>query len=438
MLAPSAIILRRPSGEADLILSRTQRSSVSGGGGYKDHPLDGDSGDGVCDIIRSPIASPSDSVHSAPLYGLSWSADGRGGGGTDGPSGHGGGGASTDGSLDMSRASSPCSGCGGGGDATSSTGGSPAGSPETRRRYWLRRLLKMKDDMDRVGTGLQRRACTGLRNSFDSIRHRLSPSARRKDILYGDGITLEIIKDGVSGNGGGRRCRMSRRHRTRSFTELDDDDDDVDGYDVQDHNFSTALLLTHLQDGLFSAEISLAKMPSGRVTIRIRDYKLEITASKGAVVNGSGGGGGNGNSRGQVHETVDLRPSQETHHQSHHQSPPPSKPSKKPFYCGSISIPIFVNPSSLEFHLDDNILHVEGVMKGCAAADRKKFSSSESNICRLPPVGCLDLLSPPGGVHGDDVRIGNKNISLSANDVTRDCLQITSAMQSSSISLKTQ
>lgn len=311
-LAPSAITLRRPSGQADQILTR-----VDG----KDHP--------------SPAISPSDSVHSAPLYGY----------GARTPCGQPDSGSEST-SRSLSRASSPS------GSFKEASASSPA-TPDRRRRQLCRRLQRVKDDLERLGHGL-RKAGGSFRGSLENILYRLSPtSTRRKVIQQANGLTVEIIRDSDAYSG---------RRRTSSV-----EDDFVCALDVPDHNFSTSLLLKDLYDGQFRAEIPMDKFPAGQVTIRIRNYKLEILVVR----------------RIKGQEAVDK---------SHRVT--------RPYYCGSINIPIYVNPSTLEFELDESgkTLRIRGRMKGCGTeggsddkTGRKKKISASAQDLRLPSPLPRDL-----------------------------------------------
>ena len=163
-LCPSTTLLRRPSSAADFILSRGAADSRG-------------------QLLPSPSRSlsPSDSSHSAPLGGgrcgggwpspgprvLRDDADGSlaslGGPGPAGGGDHSGGSFSTE--------STPCS----------SRAVSPVPSPEVRRRYWVQKLVRMKDDIDRIGAGF-RQAGASIRDSIENLVVKMSPVAGRRRV----------------------------------------------------------------------------------------------------------------------------------------------------------------------------------------------------------------------------------------------------------------
>ena len=115
-------------------------------------------------------------------------------------------------------------------------------------------------------------------------------------------------------------------------------------------------MLTVLRDGAFSGEIVLdSSSPAKSVIIRIRDYRLEFYVPGEYVTS--------------------ERPT-------------------RPHFVGAVSMPIYVDPSSVAFSLsssgtDDGVhrLLVDGRMKGCGAEVRcarsRRLSMSASDLSLL-------------------------------------------------------
>ncbi|KAI0214200.1 hypothetical protein LSAT2_000701 [Lamellibrachia satsuma] len=129
--------------------------------------------------------------------------------------------------------------------------------------------------------------------------------------------------------------RLSRRLKVEFVNaSLSDDSSDEDDFNLDhpDHNYSPNLVLGVLKDGQFSAKIPLDDLPHGDITLRVRNYLLEIVMT-----------------RGDGHATCDRR-----------------HLVTKPCKYGEIDLPIYVNPTSLRFHVDEasNVLHMHGQTKG--------------------------------------------------------------------------
>jgi len=313
MLAPSGETVRRPSSQADLILSRTDVLLV------RDARYSKYSGDAYL--------SPTSGTHSAPLSAS--------------PS------ACWTGAAVLATSSSEC--------LWSST---PSTSPEARKRYWCRRLLKLKEEMDRVGDSLRR----SLRGSIDTMATRLSRRQGRNgdgggERLHGGGITVEIVREV-------RRQRTKSADRSRSGVRLEESSSGGDDCRrICDYKLPSTLMLTGLRDGAISGEIPLdPASPAKSVTIRIRDYRLEFYVP-----------GDNATSERQT--------------QSH--------------FVGAVSLPIYVDPSSLTFSLNSpdvdggvNRLLVDGRMKGCGAGvsdtgpRRLSMSASDLRMTMSSPSEC--------------------------------------------------
>ncbi|ELU01996.1 hypothetical protein CAPTEDRAFT_192868 [Capitella teleta] len=86
--------------------------------------------------------------------------------------------------------------------------------------------------------------------------------------------------------------------------------------DYPENNYTPLMTMTGLQDGVFTAEISMKHLPPGEddLKIRVHNFKLEIFLVKGL-------------------ESAGKAPSSNE-------------------YCGSLILPIFVNPSSLDVSID--------------------------------------------------------------------------------------
>ena len=317
MLAPSAITLRRPSGEADLILARME-------GGISCY-----------NSMTSPAFSSCDSVHSAPPDAFRGPAMKSG---------------SINCSQECSRASSPSSvfGC---------ETGSPLTSPEVRRRRWHRKLLAMKQEVDKIG----KNASASIRGSFDSLLSKLS-SKPKKIIHQVPGLTIEIVREPTVRLGARKKHRNRDRDNNHDGRRRDrysiEDDSDL-SFDVPDRNFSNSLQLTSLHDGQFNAEIAMEKIPSGHVSIRVCEYNLELTVIR----------------RDFGDKTLD-----DDHRIS------------RPYYLGNINIPIYVNPSTLQFQLDeeDRVLRMSGKMKGCSNMIPRDGTCSSQRMC----LSATDLRQP--------------------------------------------
>jgi len=338
MLAPSGGgAIRRPSSTSDSILSRTSSLRVA------DTRYSSKSGGDTHDRYQHDTLSPSVSIHSAPLSASSsicWTGAAAAAAGS---------------SVECSRSSTP--------------------SPESRKRYWCRRLTRLKDEMDRFGDSFRR----SLRGSVDSLATRLSPMRRRRhggggsgggQRLRGNGICVDIVRDSR------RRQRSKSADRSRgAAVRLDDlaagggGGDDDDGSRMHhSYKLPSTLTLTTLRDGAFSGEIRLdsaAASPAQSITIRIRDFRLEfyVAAEDGAAAS-----------------------------------------AERPHFVGAVSLPIYIDPASLVFSLHSSDsdggsggsagahrLLVDGLMKGCGGggvtgAGPRRLSISANDL-RLPMSG---------------------------------------------------
>jgi len=142
-----------------------------------------------------------------------------------------------------------------------------------------------------------------------------------------------------------------------------DDDDDlgcgcggagcgVVPLDAPDHNFTPCLTLDALVDGQFAARLDLDRIPYGDITIRVRNYRLEVIVDRAGdppPAPGSDAAGGPG--------TESSRRPDDAHRVS------------RPFYCGSVDIPIYVDMTTIRLQTVDDgrtdALCVTARMKVC-------------------------------------------------------------------------
>jgi len=333
MLSPSTVTVRRPSSTADLILSRTDSLLVR---------------DARC--IKSPGDPPTDYHQHTHLLPI--------GGGTH--------------SAPLSASPSACWI-----GAPTASGGSRSStpSPEARKRYWRRQLIKLKEEMDRFGDGFRR----SVRGSIDTLATRLSPSTRGhgdggggvSEQLVGNGINIEIVRET-------RRQRTKSADRSRTNVRREESysgGQDTSGR-IYDYKLPSTLLLTGLRDGAFSGEIAFdAASPAQSVTIQIRDYRLEFYVP------------GEHSITAEYHLQFYV-PASELHCAGAEQ------PARSQF-VGAVSLPIYVDPHSLVFRLNSSDvdaggvhrLLVDGRMKGCSAdlttMATRRLSVSATDL-RLP------------------------------------------------------
>lgn len=308
MLAPSAITIRRPSCEADLILTRIE----------SEPPFYA----GLC---------TSDSVQSAPLYDC-WAPN-------EIPPGE----LRPDGTGDRLCVTKRRK------DSLIST----TSGPDPRGRYWHRRSVpRICEDTTGSepsgvgqgggrtgvvsGDGGFRRASLTLRRSIDSLLCSLSSPKKSVDQT---GLTIEVIQESPL-----FRRRTSRLGQRRKSLDKVHEDIDDDSFFAQS-NLSLSLVLTSLKDGCLCAEIpieELEEVPSGHVTIRVRNFNLDVSLSSGD--------------------------------KSCFRELP-----REPCYRGTVALPIYVNPGTLQFRLDEskNVVHLEGKIKGCCTRIGSSLSAME-------------------------------------------------------------
>lgn len=199
---------------------------------------------------------------------------------------------------------------------------------DRRRKSFERRIMKFRDEVDRVFDKV-RSAGHSIRGGMENIRARLSPSRELEGYDHGQ-----------------RRVRIEYDHNTKRKSKSRDtcyDLDDCEGYDLPDHNYSPALVIHPLMDGKFIADISLDKFPpEDDIIVRVRNYKLDIFLQ-------------------------------------HKVARKDTRTVSKPFRVGDIDLPIYVDPTTLQFTLDDDdaVLTIVGRCKGFLS---RRLSISSDDI----------------------------------------------------------
>lgn len=187
-------------------------------------------------------------------------------------------------------------------------GASPSSSPGGSRKSWFHKVTQLREDADKINRRMKSKS--GLKGSVECLKMKLSSKKETQPK---------------------RTLRVEKITSTRKSKRGSKDDTCFISYDQADHNLTTSLLMTNLEEGYFSAELSLTNIPFGNVTVRIRDYKLEIMVDR------------------------------QDRHTEHG-----TKPSKALYFCGSLSIPIYVVPHTLDLTLNENrnVLEMRGMTKG--------------------------------------------------------------------------
>ena len=219
-----------------------------------------------------------------------------------------------------------------------------------------RKLLKVRDDLDLLRTKVKETG-TKLSRSLSSLRINLQSSKKLKKKKQK--IKVEYI-DNESAD---RLCPQCPQT------------DNEDMLDFPDHNYSTSLIITDLCDGCFGAQICVEALPRGDLTIRIRNYKMEIV--------------------------VGRRPSlvADNHRITY------------PLKYGDIDIPIYVNPATLCFEMDDdeNILYMYGHTKGY-------HGSSRSSLANSPLIKKRSLPRPSSDLYHSDISLTDKTGHLTVQE----------------------
>ena len=204
--------------------------------------------------------------------------------------------------------------------------------PQHRKRF------KVRDDLDLVCTKVKETQAK-LSKSLSCLRINLHSSRK-----------LEKTKPGI-------KVQYIECDSTERLWPHTDSTDNEDILDFPDHNYSPSLIITDLCDGCFGAQICVEALPRGDLTIRIRNYKMEIV--------------------------VGRRPSflADNHRITY------------PIRYGDINIPIYVNPASLCFEMDveENILYVYGHTKGYQGSRKSGLSNSQRMMTHSLPHPSLSL-----------------------------------------------
>lgn len=363
MLAPSVATVRRPSCEADLILSRIEGI---------DAPL-------------YPSLPASDSVQSAPLYDY-WTPEG----GEDIAA------ASADAAPSTQVRPEGTIAAGGGGGRSCLTGriqeswGTLSVSPDMRIKFGHHRRRAsqqggLKEDAaaadgkttwadlrrSPVDSWGIRRASVTLRRSIDSLLCTLATKQPRAPAVApvertAGGLSIEVVHESPIFR---RRIRLKQRGKSldkaaaaaAAAATAQGDPVDYDCFGSPPGHLLLSLVLVSLKDGLLRAEIpidELHRIPSGHVKIKIRNYNLDVCISTPSSSSSSFG------------EERGL--------------------SQQGGCSGTVSLPIYVNPSSLQFRLDETrpVVHLEGKIKGCCTRIGTSFSAMElSRATAVTAVG---------------------------------------------------
>lgn len=222
---------------------------------------------------------------------------------------------------------------------------SRASSPEpetvkSARKKNAKRLQRLKDDVAVLSRRI-RKSKGDIRGSIENLfksSRRSGPCAACIAKLQSRSRTIrvEYADDRPSPRGS----------RGRVF------DDDIYLLDQPDHNFTSHLLLTGLENGRFRAEIPLQDLSAEDLLLRIRGYELEIIVNISCC----------------------------------------EKCEKKnrlavPYHIGIIDLPIFVEPKSLQFGHDAerNVILLDGDAKGCFV--RRRSASFGSGVQLLKNEG---------------------------------------------------
>lgn len=340
MLAPSVVTVRRPSCEADLILARIEGS---------DSPL-------------YPGLPASDSVQSAPLYDY-WTPEGEDIAAT----------AAAPSTTQVRPEGTTGRSCLTG--RRQESWGSLSVSPDMRLKFGHRRRASQQGgfkDYDAADDGADnggkstsvdlrrspvdswgiRRASLTLRRSIDSLLCTLATKPRVPQVAVRTGLSIEVVQESPIFR---RRIRLKQRGKSldkaaaAAAAASQDDPLDYDFFGPSGH-LLLSLVLVSLKDGLLRAEIpinELHRIPSGHVKIKIRNYNLEVCISTSSSSSA-------GEERGLLSQ-------------------------QQGGYRGSVSLPIYVNPSTLQFRLDETrpVVHLEGKIKGCCTRMGTSLSAME-------------------------------------------------------------
>ena len=192
------------------------------------------------------------------------------------------------------------------------------------RKQWYRRILSLKDDIETAYARLGSQIKSGICN----MKTHLSPSLERAKNTTRKGSSRCLIVH--------HQTEDKKRKKTKCSPVEDEEEFSDYGYsEYVDKNYSPSLIMHPLKEGTFSAHISLDSFPSDdNIVVKVRGYKLDIFQQK---------------------RRLDVKD----------WSREKTKFAQKPFKCGEIDLPIYVEPSTLQFSVnDDSDLFIQGHMKG--------------------------------------------------------------------------
>lgn len=187
-------------------------------------------------------------------------------------------------------------------------------------------------------------------------------------------IRIEMIGDRSPGNG-------RRRGGGGGGGEADGGNGSDWADDVcSDRNFSYSLILTNLENGLFSAQIALETIPFGNIIIRIRNYRLEIVLDR--------------------RELPPERRVEDSHRITH------------PQLVGTVDVPIYVDTTTLHFRLDAerDVLHLDGVMKGYLHRAEHSASAGDLGSMRRLRAKIHAIGGGGGGGGGTNSSAANRSL----------------------------
>ena len=222
------------------------------------------------------------------------------------------------------------------------------GSPNHKLFRW--KLYKLRDELEHVYSKVKHQG-SKLNRRLSEFRSRTSENSNAKRH-----IRVEYVDSNVHGD------------------EADDGNEE-DTLELPDHNYSPSLQLMGLRDGCFAAELPLDALPTGQITIRIRNYKMEVIVGRRSSL-------------------VD-----DDHCIS------------CPVRYGDIDIPIYVNPDTLNFEMDDadTRLYVTGLTKGYNGRSLSIPDNECEHVTRSNSTERLPKFSRSKSCHRSTSRSGKRS-----------------------------
>ena len=137
------------------------------------------------------------------------------------------------------------------------------------RKHWYRRILSLKDDIERAYARLGSQIKSGICN----MKTHLSPSSDRVKTSRKGSSRCLIVH---------HQTEEKKRKKTKCSPVEDEEEFNDNGYsDYVDKNYSPSLVMHPLKEGTFSAHISLNSFPSDdNIVVKVRGYKLDIFQQK--------------------------------------------------------------------------------------------------------------------------------------------------------------